>query len=150
MMTEQTREQLVNRVTTLRGENKSRSEMAETLNNEGLKTPAGKAWTDVLIGAFMNRMSITTASPVVSSVKTETKEIKPGKEINTVATKSKGKSKGAKVFKRVAAPAVTAEFGQGKTTFASSSDQDLIAIVASVISGPLTKEQKVRAFSALI
>lgn len=149
MMSEQTREVLVDRVRSLRAEGKSRAEMGKTLNSEGLKTPAGKDWTDVLIGAFMNRHNITTSNPV----KTEAKEIKPsGKEINkvmaTAAKKGGARKAPAKVFKRTE---VRAEFGQGKTTFtAPGFDQDLIAIVTSVISGPLTREQKVRAFSALI
>lgn len=151
MMSEQNREQLVNRVTTLRAEGKSRAEMAKALNGENLTTPAGKSWTDVLIGAFMNRMQITSGG---GSVKTETKETKTsGKEINKVMAKAKtGRKAPARVFKRAAAPTtVRAEFGQGKSYIGSASvDTDLVAIVTSLVSGPLTKEQKVRAFSALI
>src|ERR1035437_3153035 len=108
MMSEQTREVLVDRVRALRAEGKSRAEMDKTLNAEGLKTPAGKDWTDVLIGAFMNRHNITTSNPV----KTEAKEIKPsGKEINKVmATKSKTAArKSPKVYKRAPAVIATAE-----------------------------------------
>lgn len=147
MMNEQTREQLVNRITTLRGEGRSRGDMAKSLNGEGLKTPAGKDWTDVLIGAFMNRMSIS--SPVkAETTKTESKP--SGKEINKVmATAKKGGRKPAKVFKRAPTATPATEFA-ARPAATGGVDQDLVAIVTSVITGPLTRDQKVRAFSALI
>lgn len=135
-MDKQHREKLISRLKELRAEGKSRTDMASSLNGEGIKTPSGIDWTDVLIGAFMTRMGITKTANTSPSTE--------GKEVFMASKKANNRKATGRIVRATAT--TTAE----QTAPATGNDADLVAIVASVVSSSLTREQKVRAFTALI
>jgi hypothetical protein len=62
MMTTEHKSALINRITALKSSGLSQQKIADTLNEEQLKTPTGRDWTGVLVGSFAHRMNIFAAA----------------------------------------------------------------------------------------
>lgn len=142
MMEAQERQKLVTRFKTFRTEGLSRNAIASRLNSEKVMTPAGKPWTDILVGAFMTREGITGEKRSAEKIVTVT----PNKKENAMSKSTSVRKAKTSTTRRakVSSPSVP-EFRD-----ISGGDRDLADIVVNVINGDLTREQKLRVIGSLI
>lgn len=139
----QERQNIVERVKGFRSEGLSRTTIASRLNAEKIQTPAGKPWTDVLVGAFMTREGITGEGRSNNEDRSNTNrkesimaKTSTGRKAKTSATRRPG---------RTAAPAST-EY-RGAAAQDARGDSDLADLVVGVIESDLSREHKVAAIS---
>lgn len=141
MMDTQNRETLVTRFQNFRKEGLSRSAMADRLNAEGVETPAGKKWTNVLVGAFMTREKITSSEPKVPAAIINKERYSQPMKNTTPARKAKTSTRANRQ-----APAT-----QGfRPEFNGGDDAELVSIVTNVLGGTLSRSEKIRVLSGLI
>lgn len=149
MMQTENRDILIDKITALKAEGLSRKDIANRLNGDSLKTPAGKDWTDALVGAFMTRHEITKSAKTTE--KREVTVMETPKKARK--TKTTGKRKAKTSSRRTRASKAVSNTGSDVVVGGSNvvSTDDRFALFATIVRSDLmSSDQKIRTLNTLI
>ncbi len=140
----QQRQEIVDRVKGFRSEGLSRSTIASRLNAEKIQTPAGKPWTDVLVGAFMTREGITGEGR-----NSETRVSNTNRKDNIMAKTTTARKAKTSAHRRARNTAASTPEFRGEAEGARNAS-GLADLVVGVIESDLSREHKIAAISRFI